>query len=125
MSSSVFVQLEFWLLVLFSVVVPVAIYVWLLYTRAISRFTVLALGVVLVAVSALDVYLLQRLEHEAKVTPSIADDRLFQSELTLALYLLPLLFAGIGINMISHVLIEHLAEAERQYDDDASGHGRG
>jgi hypothetical protein len=123
MSSSVFVQLEFWLLVLFSVVVPVAIYVWLLYKRAISRFTVLAFGVVLVAISALDVYLLQRLEHEAKATPSISDDLLFQSELTLALYLLPLLFAGIGINMISHVLIEHLAEAERNYDETSGRDG--
>src|SRR5438128_9540163 len=118
MSSSVFVHLEFWLLVVFSLVVPTAIYVWLLYRRAISRITVLVLGIVLVAVSALDVYLLQLLQSAARLTPSIADDQLFLSEVTLALYLLPLLFAGVGINMISHVLIEHLAEAERKYDEE-------
>ena len=118
MSSSVFVRVEFWLLVVFSLVVPTGIYVWLLFRRAISRMMVLGLGLVLVAVSGLDVYLLQRLENDAKVTPSLADDQLFQSELTFALYLLPLLFAGIGVNMVSHVLIEHLAEAERQYDEE-------
>src|SRR4051812_42660698 len=100
MSNSVFVHLEFWLLVVFSLIVPTAIYVWLLYKRAISRITVLVLGIVLVLVSALDVVLLQRLEHDAKLTPSIADDHLFISEVTLALYLLPLIFAGIGINMM-------------------------
>ena len=118
MSASVFVQIEFWLLVLFSVVVPGAIYVGLLYKRAISRATVFVLGAVLIAVSAVDVYLLQRVEAESKVTPSIADDKIFLSELTLALYLLPLLFAGVGINMISHVLIEHLAEAEKKFDEE-------
>jgi hypothetical protein len=118
MTSSVFAHVEFWLLVVFSLIVPTAIYVGLLSTRAISRVTVLVLGLVLVAISGLDVYLLQRLENEAKATPSLADDRLFQSELTFALYLLPLLFAGVGVNMVSHVLIEHLAEAERKYDEE-------
>jgi len=118
MSASVFVQIEFWLLVLFSVIVPGAIYIGLLYKRAISRSTVFVLGAVLIAVSAVDVYLLQRVEAESKMTPSIADDQIFLSELTLALYLLPLLFAGVGINMISHVLIEHLAEAEKKFDEE-------
>ena len=117
MTTSVFVHLEFWLLVLFSVIVPTAMYVWLLYKRAISRLTVLVLGIVLVMMSALDVYLLQRVESESKITPSLSDDKIFLSEVTLALYLLPLLFAGIGINMISHVLIEHLAEAEKKFDE--------
>jgi hypothetical protein len=116
MPTTVFVQAEFWLLVLFSAVVPTGIYAWLMYKRAISRTTVLLLGILLVAISALDVYLLQIVEGESKLTPSLADDKLFLSEVTLALYLLPLLFAGIGINMISHVLVEHLAEAEKQYD---------
>ncbi|HUR89583.1 MAG TPA: hypothetical protein VMZ74_10890 [Ramlibacter sp.] len=122
MSNSVFVHLEFWLLVVFSLVVPTAIYTGLLYKRAISRVTVLVLGIVLVLVSALDVVLLQRLEREAKITPSIADDHLFISEVTLALYLLPLIFAGIGINMMSHVLIEHLSEAERKWDEEQPRH---
>ena len=118
MPSTVFVQAEFWFLILFSVVVPAAIYVGLLYTRSISRITVLLLGIVLLAVSALDVYLLQLVQGESRLTPSLADDKLFLSEVTLALYLLPLLLAGVGINMISHVLIEHLGEAERKYDEE-------
>ena len=34
----------------------------------------------------------------------------------LGLYLLPALFAGIGINLVSHVLIHHLVSAERRFD---------
>jgi hypothetical protein len=123
-NTSVFVHLEFWLLVLFSLVVPTGIYAWLMYKRAISRVTVLLLGIVLVSLSALDVYLLQRVEGQSKITPSLADDEVFLSEVTLALYLLPLLFAGVGINMISHVLIEHLAEAEKRFDEEHPRRGR-
>jgi hypothetical protein len=45
------------------------------------------------------------------------DDQLFLSELSVALYLLPLASAGIGINMVSQVLLEHLRQAERNHDD--------
>jgi len=34
-----------------------------------------------------------------------------------ALHLLPLASAGIGINMVSQVLLEHLRQAERNHDD--------
>lgn len=116
MTPSVFVELRFWLLVAFSLVVPVAIYGGLLAKRAVSRATVLALGLALVAVAGVDLYLLQSLVAMAKATPSLADDALFLSELTLGLYLLPALFAGIGINVISHVLIRHLEDAERRFE---------
>ncbi len=39
-------------------------------------------------------------------------------ESSVALYLLLLMFAGVGVNMISHVLIEHLKGAERRFDKD-------
>jgi len=44
------------------------------------------------------------------------DNRLFSSELLVALYLLPALYAGTGINLISHILVTHLAKAERKFD---------
>ena len=116
MSITVFVELKFWLLVVFSLVAPVAIYLVLLAKRAISRITVLVLGLTLVAIAGLNLYLLQSLVAMAKVTPSLADDAVFASEVTLGLYLLPALFAGIGINVISHVLIQHLNQAERQFE---------
>lgn len=118
MKLTVFVELKFWILVAFSLVAPVIIYGVLLGKRAVSRITVLVLGLALVAIAGLDMYLLQSLVQMAKETPSLADDAVFLSELTLGLYLLPALFAGIGINLISHVLIRHLDEAERQFEKD-------
>ena len=116
MSVTVFVEIRFWLLVIFSIVAPVAIYLVLLAKRAISRITVLVLGLTLVAIAGLDLYLLQSLAAMAKATPSLVDDAVFVSEVTLGLYLLPALFAGIGINVISHVLIQHLNQAEREFE---------
>lgn len=52
----------------------------------------------------------------AKSSLSGADDQLFSSEVSLALYLLPALFAGIGVNIISHLLISHLEKAEELFD---------
>jgi hypothetical protein len=122
MKLTVFVELKFWILVTFSLVAPVIIYGVLLGKRAVSRITVLVLGLALVAIAGLDMYLLQSLVQMAKETPSLADDAVFLSELTLGLYLLPALFAGIGINLISHVLIRHLDEAERQFEKDRNKH---
>ncbi|HNG51566.1 MAG TPA: hypothetical protein PLP08_18395, partial [Plasticicumulans sp.] len=105
MPHSVFVEIRFWLLVLCSLIVPSAIYVTLYLRRAVSPLTVLVLGLVLLLVAGLDVYLLQSIGNTAMQTPSLADDKLFVSELSMALYLLPLTFGGIGVNLISHVLL--------------------
>lgn len=120
MSLSVFVELRFWLLVAFSLVLPAGIYGLLLATRSISRTAVLGFGVALVVIAGVDVYLLQSLASVAKVTPSLSDDALFTSELSVALYLLPVVFGGIGVNLISHVLLHHLSEAERRFDREHS-----
>ena len=118
MSVTVFAEVKFWLLVAFSFVAPVVIYGALLAKRAVSRITVLVLGLALVAIAGCDLYLLQSLVAMAKVSPSLTDDAVFVSELTLALYLLPALFAGVGINVISHVLIRHLEDAERRFESE-------
>ena len=116
MPHSVFVEIRFWLLVVCSLIVPGAIYAVLYVRRAVSPITVLILGGVLLLVAGLDVFLLQSLSNAAQHTPSLADDRLFVSELSMALYLLPLTFGGIGVNLISHVLLRHLAAAERRFE---------
>ena len=115
MKSSVFAELYFWLLVGCSVVFPTAIYIALLFKRAVSRGTILILGLTLVAVSGVDVFLLQRLEAMSKRSPSLLDDAVFSSEVTIGFYLLPALFAGIGIDVISHVLIRHLDRAQKAF----------
>lgn len=116
MSLTVFVELRFWLLVVFSLALPAGIYTLLLVTRSISRMAVLGFGIALVLISGVDVYLLQSLATLAKHTPSLADDAVFVSELSIALYVLPVMFGGIGVNLISHVLVRHLTEAEKQFD---------
>ena len=115
MSTTVFTEVRFWLLVVFSGVLPFAIYWMLLAKRAVSRTTVLVLGLSLVAIAGFDVYLLQTLATQAKLTPSLVDDAIFASEISIALYLLPAMFGGIGINVISHVLVSHLIEAETRF----------
>ena len=115
MNNSVFAVIEFWLLVVFSFVLPVGIYATMLVKKAISRRTVLLFGVILVVLAGVDVFLLQTLSVLAKNSLSLLDDFFFASELSVALYLLPAMFAGVGVNIISHVLISHLWSAERQF----------
>jgi len=118
MNDTVFVEIQFWLLVLFSFVVP-GIIVWACLTvRAVSRNTVLVLGVLLVIIAGFDFYLLQTLARMAKLTPSLADDAIFDSEITVGLYVLPAFLAGIGVNVVSHALIQHLTDAQERF-----GHG--
>jgi hypothetical protein len=121
MSGSVFVELKFWLLVLFSLVAPVVM-VWACLTvRAVSRHTVLVIGLLLVGIAGYDFYLLQALARAALKTPSLADDAVFDSEITVGLYVLPALLAGIGINVTSHVLIQHLTDAQRRFAQTEGG----
>ena len=115
MNKSIFTEVEFWLLITFSFVLPVWIYWLLLSKRTIAQTTVLLLGVALVGIAGVDVYLLQALKSMVKLSPSLVSDALFVSEVSVALYLLPAMFGGIGINLVSHVLINHLQEAEKRF----------
>jgi hypothetical protein len=118
MSSTVFTEIAFWLLIVFSFVVPFGVYWALVSKRSIAERTVLLLGLALVGTAGIDVYLLQSLASMAKLSASSMDDALFVSELSFALYLLPALFGGIGINLVSHVLINHLVQAEKKFKND-------
>jgi len=118
MTNSVFLEVDFFALIIFSLILPVSLYSYLMWKRAISRNTVLLFAVILIALSGVDVFLLQRLKLMAKLSMSLLDDHVFRSELSLALYLIPAVFAGIGVNMISHVLISHLADAEQRFDSE-------
>ncbi len=121
MRSSVFIEAYFWILVVCSLVVPVLIYFALLFKRAISRAAILVLGLTLVAISGVDVFLLQRLQSMSKLSPSLLDDVVFNSEVTIGFYLLPALFAGVGIDVISHVLIRHLDKAQQTFHREHPG----
>jgi hypothetical protein len=115
MSNTMFTEVRFWLMVLVSVVPPFGICALLLAKRSISRRSVLLLGFTLIAIAGLDAYFPQTVSAAARLTPSLADNALLISELSLALYLLPAMFGGIGVNHISHILISHLVEAEQRF----------
>lgn len=108
-------EVKFILLVLGSVVLPPAIYGILLLKKTISRPMVLFFGVALIILAGTDIALINLLLESAKQTLSILDARFFASQLKVALYLLPALFAGIGINVVSHIVISHLVGAEKKF----------
>lgn len=116
MAESVFLQLEFYLLILFSLVIPALIFAVMLMKKALARATVLSFGVVLLVLAGVDVVLLQKLALLAKNSLSGTDDKFFSSEMSVSLYLLPAFFGGVGTNVISHILIRHLREAENQFE---------
>lgn len=116
MSGSMFLEGEFFLLVVSSMLLPSVIYGLLFFRPSISRVTVFILAEALILLSGVDIYLLQSLSAQVKATPSLVDDRVFASELSIALYLLPAVFAGVAVNLISHLLIDHLKYAEQRFE---------
>ena len=116
MNLSVFYEMKFILLVLFSLVIPVGIYIFLNKKFSISSWAVAAFALLLVVVAGIDVVLLESLEEMAKTTGSPLHNKIFSGQLSLALYLFPALFAGLGVNLLTHVLVGHLNEAESEFD---------
>ena len=84
----------------------------MLSKKIISGKNVLAFGIGLIGISGVTVYLLQRLSELARLSPVLSDERIFASGISVTLYLLPAFFAGIGVNIISQVLVTHLIRAE-------------
>ncbi len=113
--GNVFIQIDFLALIIFSFLLPIGIYAYMMWKKAISRITVLLLGIILIIISGIDVFLLQHLTRTAETSPA-SSNMFFAHEFSVALYILPLLFAGIGVNMISHILIAHLTDAEKKFD---------
>lgn len=115
MNTTVFSETEFWLLILFSFLLPIWIYWLLLSKRTIAQTTVLLLGVAFVGIAGVNVYLLQALKLWAMLNTTPSGNAIFSSEISTALYLLPAMFGGVGINLVSHVLINHLHNAEKRF----------
>ena len=80
----------------------------------------MAFALTLLLVAGADVVLLKSLAAQAKETQVLTHEHLFSGQLSLMLYLLPAAFAGLGINLVSHVLINHLNEAEAEFDVEES-----
>ncbi|WP_432726198.1 hypothetical protein [Variovorax sp. W6] len=113
---TVFTQVRFWLLVLCSLIFPAAIFITLFVRREFSKKTVLAFGLLLIVLAGVDIFVLRALSLEAQATPSLADDIVFSSELSIALYIFPAAFGTFGLNMVSHVLMHYLKQKEARFE---------
>lgn len=120
MNDSAFIKLEFLLLVLFSLILPLIFVSVLITRRTMPRKIVVAFGFALVVLAGSDVVLLQMLKEVAKASASLSDDFVFASGYSLALYILPLIGAGLGMNLISHVIHAHIKIIVGR-DDEAAG----
>lgn len=112
MNNPFYLELEFWGVLACSVILPASIFVWMTWKRSLSRFIIIVIGFFLVCIAGGDVIFLRLLSGKAKATPDILDDKLFVSEISIALYIIPLILAGIGVNLASHVLCNHITIAE-------------
>ena len=121
MHQSVYLEFEFWGLLFGSVVLPTVILIWMVRKRTFPSLGLSTVGVVLVILSGIDAVFLQRLSTKAKASASLLDDRIFASEISIALYIIPLILAGIGVNLASHVLCNHLKIAELEDEGEADG----
>lgn len=116
MTKTVFFEFQFFALVASSIVAPAVIFGIMLWKQAMSRLTVMLFGIALIVLSGIDVALLVWLDSAAKLTTSVVDDKLFTSEVSIALYVLPAVLAGIGTNVVSQLLVSHLEKLEKQFD---------
>lgn len=108
MSDTVFVRAEFWTLVLLSLALPFGVVVMLLKKTVISRAALIASAALFIALAGVDVGLLQHVKAMARDTPGLGDNAFFLSEYSIALYLLPYIGAGIGINLLTYAITQHL-----------------
>jgi hypothetical protein len=114
--ATIFTELRFWALVLCSLLLPAAIFVTLFVQREFSKATVLAFGLLLIVLAGVDIFLLRALALVAQATPSLADDIVFSSELSIALYIFPAAFGTFGLNMVSHVLMHYVKQKEARFE---------
>ena len=106
--DSILIKAEFWGLVAVSIALPVAVIWHLVRVVRISRALLIGYSITLMGVSGLDAVLIKAIAVLARQTSSLADDKVFLGEYSLALYLLPLISAGVGMNLLTYTITRHL-----------------
>jgi hypothetical protein len=110
--SAIYFEGEFWSLVVTALLLPGGIFSWLIRKRRVSWKVATVLSIILIVLGGIVAVLLQMLATRVKATPEIGDDMIFASEFSIALYILPLLLAGIGMNLLTRVLNDHVIFVE-------------
>ncbi len=112
MNQIIYLEFEFWGLLVCTLILPFVIFLWMMWKKTFARISLILIGILLVFLSGLDAVFLQRLSAKAKASADLFDDRIFVSEISITLYIIPLILAGVGVNLASHVLCNHLNIAE-------------
>lgn len=113
LTDTILVKAEFWALVATSLALPVAIIWHLVRAVRILRRVLIGYSILLMVVSGLDVILIKAIAVLARETSGLGDDKVFLSEYSLALYLLPLITVGVGVNLLTYTITRHLRIVSR------------
>lgn len=104
MNSLITIEVEVWLLLL-SCLLPVFFLLIHLVTRKpVNRLWLFFWGVVFVLLGGINIVVLRRLGEIVMRSQHTWDDVFFGPTYSIAFYVLPLLCAGIGVNLISEVI---------------------
>lgn len=105
-------------LIFFGVIPSFAIYLLLYLKKSTSPLVVFLCGIGLIFVSVVTLFKLGDISEMARVYLNPTGYKQVMTESRLALYVLPFLSAGVGSNLISHVLLQHLRRTEQIYRDE-------
>jgi len=117
-SPTAFAQFLFWVLVSIAIGIPVSLFLVQLAGRQFARSTMLVFGVLLTAFAGMDLFHLRALSIEALQTPCLADDLMFSSALSIALYVLPAVLGAWGANAASHAFVRCFRPQEGHFEED-------
>ena len=108
LTETLLVRFEFWGLVIAAIALPLIVLMALLKSKTIARARLIGCAAFLILLGALDIGLLRSVMVLARSTPGFVDDAVFLSEYSAALYILPYLSAGVGVNLLTHAITHHL-----------------
>ncbi|MFH1725747.1 MAG: hypothetical protein ABII00_14145 [Elusimicrobiota bacterium] len=74
-----------------TLILPAAIFGWMTWKRRFCKTTLLGIGTMLVFLSGFAAVFLQLLGTKATASADLMDDRVFASEISIALYIVPLI----------------------------------
>jgi hypothetical protein len=97
-------DLEVWLLLISCLLPVLFLLIHLVNRKPISRLWLFFWGVVFVLLGGINIVVLRRLGEIVMQSQHTWDDVLFGPTYSIAFYVLPLLCAGVGINLITEVI---------------------
>jgi len=102
--SFITIEIEVWLLLISCLLPVLFLLVHLVNRKPVNRIWLFFWGIVFVLLGGINIVVLRRLGDIAMKSQHAWDDVLFGPTYSIAFYVLPLLCAGIGVNLITEVI---------------------